>query len=160
MVGLEQRVAQRLKSWDRLANIWHFSGVSLSLFGVASGLAITAFTQSIGELGTRCLGFLAALSPAVLGALKPVDMGNRYRRAWRVLDDATMRFEPGDDASRGALIDAVRKGEDIIGLVRSEAEVSDKMPPGPGGRVPHVPEGAPRTGGDDARPAKDGAAAT
>lgn len=74
------------------------------------------------------LGFAAGMSTAAIGGLKPIEMGNRYRQAWRLLDDALLKFEAGVGGSVGTVTSAIAQGERIIGSVPGGSDVPPTPP--------------------------------
>lgn len=115
-------IAERLNLWHRRAVLWHVTGFLVAFLGTVSGLAVTAFTTQMGDVGVRTAGFVTAVCTAILALGNPIAYGNRYRRAWRILDNARLHFSLDDAATISGLISATQKGEEIIGLVEIERQ--------------------------------------
>ncbi|CAD6562161.1 hypothetical protein LMG27952_07694 [Paraburkholderia hiiakae] len=109
-----------LYEWNRAAYVYQGSAYALSLFGIVSGIGVTYFLgggnkfQYATAFATG-LGFLGAVCAAVSGVMRPMQIGNRYRNAWRTLNVARLRFQLDPLMSPMHLWEAMARGELIIG---------------------------------------------
>jgi hypothetical protein len=107
-------VVQRLAVWNRSAYIYFASGYVTLAVGILSGLAVTAFADSLDKKYIRFLGFLAAVATATLATFSPLDLGRNFRDAWRVLEQASLEYKYGHDKDLTKVFEALKAGENLI----------------------------------------------
>ena len=87
-----QEAVDLLSTWKFWAYLWNGGAWLLLIVGILSGLAVTAFNETIGSTKTKILGFISAVCTTVIASASPFDMANRYFSAWRILHHATMEY--------------------------------------------------------------------
>lgn len=117
--NVRAEVGRLRKSWRRSYFVWSGLHLGLSLFGVL--LSITAATKPpfvrslIGAGGVEVLGWAATVFFAAFAVLTPSRNARAFIAAWRILNDQYLRSECLDeDDVCVALVDAIRRGEEII----------------------------------------------
>lgn len=113
--GIPVVIERRRRVWARSASLHQVAGVALSTIGVLSGLLVATLGETLGMPTTQVLGFVGAGCAGIMGTLKPHTMGTRFRRAWRELDEACIRYETDASLNEAHLCDALARGERKIG---------------------------------------------
>jgi hypothetical protein len=83
------------------------------VLGIGSVICSIVSTLVQSQLRTP-LALIAGASTGTLLLLKPQTNAIAYARAWVLLDAACMEYELGSNANIQLLLDAIKKGEDII----------------------------------------------
>lgn len=111
-----------LKTWNNSSTLFLVIGYGFLGIGLLCSLGVTVFTDYLKPLAIKSLGFAAAASTGILAAFHPIEAGNAFRDAWRVLNRASIEFKLADDKdkNRGSLLDAMSKGEEIIARVQGQ----------------------------------------
>jgi hypothetical protein len=114
-VAIPPEVLALLETWDASSVRFLVAGYLLVGLGILSGLAVTAFTSTLPNLAIKTLGFVSAACTGLLAAYHPIEVGNSFRDAWRVLNAASLEYKL-DEKKRTAdrLVEAVREGESLI----------------------------------------------
>ncbi len=113
---LPTEVMQRLETWDAWAINYMVIGFGLLALSILSSAAVTVFTEQLSKTWIKVLSFLAAASTALLAAFNPIDVGYRFREAWRELDHAILQHKANPEKyTVESVIEARSKGEEIIG---------------------------------------------
>ena len=115
-----------LKTWNNSSTLFLSIGYGLLGLGLLCSLAITVFTDTLNPIKIKILGFVAAASTAILAAFHPIEAGNAFRDAWRVLNRAAVQFKTSDEKLKDSstLIDAMSKGEEIIARVQGQVPLA------------------------------------
>jgi hypothetical protein len=109
-----------LKTWNWSAFFYQVLAYGLSFVGIVSGIGVTYFVgggKGLEYAATyaTALGFLGAVCAAVSGVLRPMQIGNRYRNAWRLLNVSRLRYQSDPSMSPMHLWETVARCELIIG---------------------------------------------
>lgn len=124
-VEIPAEITSLLAVWDTNAIKYMYAGYILVAVGIVSGLAVTAFADKLGTTWVRVLGFVAALCTTVLASFNPIEAGNDFREAWRVLNEASLTYKLNEkDRDPANLVAAVKEGESIISRIPL-AKISD-----------------------------------
>jgi hypothetical protein len=116
MREVPDEIKKAVNFWYRSAGILRFLHISLGLIAVI--LTITV-ASTIGEKTslTPWIAWGAAISVGIMTSFNLGTKSNSMRNAWRVLNEAKIRYENQDDMTIEKLIDAYRDGEKLIGDV-------------------------------------------
>jgi hypothetical protein len=103
--------------WNLSSYSWSTFGYILIVTGTLSGLSITAFTDTLGVEWTRAMGFLSAACTALVASLHPIDTGDNFREAWRILDQAILEYRSTDKTREDVLklLKSLHEGEKFLG---------------------------------------------
>lgn len=113
--ALPSRVVKRLQGWKGTYQRSFVENYLIGTVGVAT--STLAASQLLGN--SQLLSTISAVCIALLGFYRPDRRHVQFWQAWRTLDAVAMRYEFGL-ASLEELIDAVRRGEDIIGEIDNQ----------------------------------------
>jgi hypothetical protein len=119
MREVPDEIKEAINVWYRSAGILRFLHISLGLIAVI--LTITV-ASTIGEKTfltpwTPWIAWGAAISVGIMTSFNLGTKSNSMRNAWRVLNEAKIRYENQEDMTIEKLIDAYRDGEKLIGDV-------------------------------------------
>ena len=104
-----EKILSKYTAWQRL---WKIAANTHYVFGIL-GVAAAALSAAVGGVPGQLLAAAAAVCTAVLGFTQPERKYLKFVRAWRVLDDAIMKYE-GNLINLAALIAAAAEGEKLI----------------------------------------------
>jgi len=118
-IELPSDISSLLATWDSSSIRYLYAGYILVGVGILSGLGVTAFTEMLPKIWIKILGFLAAGCTAILASYQPIESGNAFRDAWRVLNKASVEYKLVE-ASRdpAKLVAAMEEGERIIARIK------------------------------------------
>lgn len=116
--------------WNLSSYSWSSFGYILIVTGTLSGLSITAFTDSLGIKTTRIIGFVSAACTALVASLHPIDTGDNFREAWRILDQAILEYKSTDKTKEDVtkLLKSIHDGEEFL----RQANIKIAIPSGNG----------------------------
>jgi hypothetical protein len=122
----------RRRTWklSRIAQqtIW----ILFTIAGILAGLAVTSFAPELQEKGMiRYLGFVSAVSTAILSLFKPIQLADKFLDAWRILDHACLRYKYDPTATIDTLFEAMNRGEKVIGKSSNGQPISPSPAPRP-----------------------------
>jgi hypothetical protein len=119
-----EAIRQLVATWHFSSYAWLIGGYTLSIAGVIFGLAVTSYADTLDKPKLKRYGFFAAVSAAILTTLNPIQTGNQFRQAWRVLSNAVFTYE-FDESNRNItnLIAAVREGEGILQMTPTQNQI-------------------------------------
>lgn len=115
-----------LDGWSQRSQILRAVHVTIGLAAiiltitVASRIIEPDTHDTIPILGINAYSFVAWLAAVSTGILTSLNIGtksNGMRNAWRLLNEAKIRYENEDDFDVEKLIDAYKEGEKLIGDV-------------------------------------------
>gem|GEM_PF-6891335 len=100
-----------------IRNYWAYR--SLGIISLATSLYLTIAIgrkseSLISNYVTQLIAYASALSTGIIFTFNLVDKSNRARKAFRILQNAIMRYRY-NEFSMGQLIDKYREAEDLLG---------------------------------------------
>lgn len=114
--GIFNEIVHRRDVWNLSAYSWSTFGYILIVAGTLSGLSITAFATTLGDKWTRSMGFCSAACTALLASLHPLETGDNFREAWRIIDQSILEYnatdKTKDDVKR--LLKSLHEGEEFL----------------------------------------------
>lgn len=121
-IELPSDIATLLGVWDASSLRYSYGGYALVTIGVLSSLAVTSFTDALSKVSIKVLGFVAAACTALLASFHPIETGNAFRDAWRVLNAAAISYKLNENQRDPAkLVEAMKEGEVIIARVQGSS---------------------------------------
>jgi len=113
---IPSEVIERVAIWDAAAIKYMAIGFGLLALSILSSASVTVFTEQLSKVSIKVLSFVAAASTALLASFNPIDLGYRFRDAWRELDSALLQYKANPEKfTADNVIQAVANGEGIIG---------------------------------------------
>ena len=115
--AVPKEISRAVEVWYRGSNILRFLHISLGLIAIV--LSITVASKIIDPNDT-IFSWIAWGTAIATGLLTSFNLGtksNNMRNAWRLLNEATIRYENQKDMTLEKLVDAYRDGEKLIGDV-------------------------------------------
>jgi hypothetical protein len=105
-----------LRTWNNSAYFYQGLAYALSIGGVVSGLGVTYYVGAGHDsIYATWLGIAGAACAAISGVVRPMQIGNRYRNAWRMLNVCRLRFESDVTVPLSQLCETVARCELIVG---------------------------------------------
>jgi hypothetical protein len=111
---LPSQVANILDVWDTLFHRWWVYHYLLGIAGLLSSIIVAAGYRLFSQQIISILSLLAAICMGLITFLMPSKRARAYVAAWRLLNDACNRYINDDTFTIKELLDAQKKGEDII----------------------------------------------
>ena len=105
--------------------------VGLGIIATGAALTVATFTEQLSPWQLKCCTFASAFSFGVLTAFDLGGKANAVRRAWRELTAAAILFRDDPTFQLSDLVQAYRRGEEIIGDVNytpHRSETAAKSP--------------------------------
>jgi len=116
---IPDEIHDRRATWKMLFYRWRAIHYSIGLFAIITSISVTVIaSQPIEELSQKYnigLGLLSSILSGILTFLSPANNYRAYVQAWRHLDAACLRFQADPDYPLTQLVEAVNKGEEILG---------------------------------------------
>lgn len=114
-MSVQEDFAQRLKTWNSASIQYMALGVALLAASILCNAVITVFADAISSTAVKILSFLSAAATALLARFNPLEIGFKFRDAWRLLDSASLRHAATPDKFPvEKVLDAIDKGEALI----------------------------------------------
>jgi hypothetical protein len=114
-MALSESLATRVKVWNLSATRYMALGILLLAISIISSAIVTVFTNQLSTVAVKGLSFAAAVATALHAKFNPLDIGFRFRAAWRLLDSAMLRHNAAPESfPENLVIDELVKGEAII----------------------------------------------
>ncbi len=111
-----KEISHAINVWYRGSNILRFLHISLGLIAIV--LTITVASKVITDDSLfSWIAWGAAIATGLLTSFNLGTKSNNMRNAWRMLNEAKIRYEIEKDMSVEKLVDAYRDGEKLIGDV-------------------------------------------
>ena len=128
-IELPVEISILLKTWDSSSTMFLILGYGLVGIGILCSLAVGAFAATLDNKYIKILGFVSAACTALLAAYHPIDVGNAFRDAWRIMNAASLEYKI-DESKRvpQTLVGAMREGESIIARSQGANQTSSGKP--------------------------------
>ena len=114
--GIPEDFEQQIKGWHRAAIVLHSIYVFLGITSVLSSVIVATFTQELGTFWTKILAATSAASVALIETTGVGRKGNGFRKAYRHLKIASIRFRK-DEYTIEEFLKAFEDAETMIGDV-------------------------------------------
>jgi hypothetical protein len=113
MREVPKEIKKAIDVWYRDAGILRFLHIFLGLMALV--LTITVASSIPNQ--NPWIAWGAAITVGILTSFNLGTKSNNMRNAWRILNEAKIRYENQDDMTLEKLIDAYRDGEKLVGDV-------------------------------------------
>lgn len=115
--SLPDEIEQLLSAWSKFFHNWWAIHYILGIMGTVCAITVASQPKFLLNIPYLLDGFawISAICIALITFLMPSRRAKAYVAAWRLLNDACSRFKMDEQYSVQELLDAVKKGEDIIG---------------------------------------------
>lgn len=110
-------IIKRLKMWNLVSGILRYLHISLGIIAIVSSVTVASRLFLPGTYLMAWVAWLAAISSALLTSMNLGTKSNQVRTAWRILNEAVLRFQTEDDFTFKNLNDAYKTGEQTVGDV-------------------------------------------
>ncbi len=107
-------IAKRRDAWFRYWKIWRSWHYLIGLAGVLCSAFVSTFSRSSYQTIVQWVSFVATLCAVLMTFLSPAKRGSGYVNAWRLLSLECIRYQEDPGWPVDKLIDAVKRGEEII----------------------------------------------
>jgi hypothetical protein len=112
-----REISGNLRRWACIANWLRFAQVALGVSGIASAIAVAAFSERLGPSWTKVCLFFAAFCFTVVQSFDIGSKANATRQACRHLNTAILRYLYVPASSLDNLIDSNSQAQGMIGGV-------------------------------------------
>jgi hypothetical protein len=126
------RMSARLANWDFSSDELKVVGTTLLVLSICANVFVGIFLEQFHNKQwiIRLGAFAAALFTAILVAFQPMTVSYKYRDAWRILDDALLRYSVDkNDQAFTNVLDAAKRGEEIIATAPEPGTSTSSEPP-------------------------------
>lgn len=113
-------ISKQLRRWTLLAGVLRALHIVLGTMATVCSLLVAAKINSFDRITIEWLSFGAAVAIGLLSAFDLGSKANRFRRAWRRLNIAVVRFSDDENFSKENLFAAYEAAEEMIGDVKEE----------------------------------------
>ncbi|MCX6674298.1 MAG: hypothetical protein NTY37_11030 [Methanothrix sp.] len=110
-------IEKAIKVWNLSAGILRFLHISLGLIAVILTITVASTIVKPADSLFPWIAWGAAISVGIMTSFNLGTKSNNMRNAWRVLNEARIRYDNQDSMTIEKLIDAYRDGEKLIGDV-------------------------------------------
>ncbi len=116
MKTLPNEIEQLLLAWDKYFHTWWVVHYTLGITGTISAISVASQPKFLLGVPYLLDGFawISAVCIALMTFLMPSRRAKAYVNAWRILNDACNRYKLDEDYPISELLNAVKKGEEII----------------------------------------------
>lgn len=113
---LPDEIEQLLLAWDKYFHTWWVVHYVLGIAGTICAITVASQPKFLSAIPYLIDGFawISAICIALITFLMPSRRAKAYVSAWRILNDACNRYKMDETYSTQELLNAVKKGEDII----------------------------------------------
>ncbi len=110
-------IMKRLKIWNSVSGKLRYLHISLGIIAIMSSVTVASRLFLPDTNLMAWIAWLAAISTALLTSTNLGTKSNQVRTAWRILNEAVLRFQTEDDFTFKNLNDAYKIGEQTVGDV-------------------------------------------
>ena len=116
MKTLPNEIEQLLLAWDKYFHTWWAVHYTLGITGTISAISVASQPKFLLGIPYLFDGFawISAVCIALMTFLMPSRRAKAYVNAWRILNDACNRYKMDGNYQISELLNAVKKGEEII----------------------------------------------
>ena len=114
---LPEEIEQLLTAWYKYFHKWWAVHYFLGIIGTICAITVASQPKFLLDIPylLDALAWISAICMALITFLMPSRRAKAYVAAWRLLNDACNRFKLDQQFPIQELLDAVKKGEEIIG---------------------------------------------
>ena len=113
---VQKELVALLEAWEKLYHRWWLAHYIIGISGLVSAITAAAqprFLVSVPHL-LAATAWCAAICMGLVTFMMPSRQAKIYVSAWRVLSDAVNRYRMEDNFTVEKLLDAAKRGEEII----------------------------------------------
>ena len=112
-----KEISHAINAWYRGSNILRFLHISLGLMAIVLTITVASKVIAADDSLFSWIAWGAAIATGLLTSFNLGTKSNNMRNAWRILNEAKIRYEIEKDMPVEKLVDAYRDGEKLIGDV-------------------------------------------
>ncbi len=113
-----KEITKQLKNWSRQAAIFRTVHLLLGIVAIMASVTVASRVVPAESFTMTMIAWLAAITAGILTSMNLETKSNNFRRAWRLLNAAVLRYQTEDDFTIKDLNADYKTGEDIIGDVK------------------------------------------
>lgn len=112
---LPEEIELRLKRWHHNAALFKYSQLGLGILAIVSSVTVASRLFLADSLIVSLLAWIAAIASTLLTSLTLETRAIHTRQAWRILNEAVLRYRTEANYTIEQLNKEYKKGEDTIG---------------------------------------------
>lgn len=115
--SIPTKIQRVLDLWERYFHTWWCIHYVLGIGGTIASITVASNPKFIVGVPSllELLAWISAICIALITFLLPSRRAKAYVEAWRLLHDAVTRYEEDESYELQELLNAARKGEELIG---------------------------------------------
>ena len=114
---IPREIMKRLKIWNSVSGKLRILHIFLGIIAIISSITVAARVFDVNDVFMPWVAWLAAISSTLLTSMNLGTKSNQVRTAWRILNEAVLRFQTEDHFPIEKLNDAYKTGEKTVGDV-------------------------------------------